>query len=95
MESRAPFRARRPDALVMVQPERPLERVRKAGRLEEAGVVLTREEGQASALDAGQIARGQTVGTVRVTDRQGRAVVNDMPFAFHAFHPYRSWMLGN
>lgn len=75
----------------------PLERLRKAGRLEEAGLVLTWEEGQASALDSGEIARGQEVGTVRVTNAQGRAVVHDLPFAFafHAFHPDGSWMLGN
>jgi len=75
----------------------PLERLRKAGRLEEAGVVLTWEEGQASALDSGDIARGREVGTIRVTDMRGAAVVHDMPFAFafHAFHPEGDWMLGN
>jgi hypothetical protein len=75
----------------------PLDRLRQAGRLEEAGVVLTWEEGQASALDSGNIAQGQEVGTVRVTDAQGRPVVHDMPFAFafHAFHPQGDWMLGN
>jgi hypothetical protein len=75
----------------------PLDRLRQAGRLEEAGVVLTWEEGQASALDSGSIAQGQEVGTVRVTDAQGRPVVHDMPFAFafHAFHPQGDWMLGN
>jgi hypothetical protein len=141
MESWAQFRARHPDALVMVQPDWPrayganpyagydsldrpflytgedpphgipplarvirvgdrawpLERLRKAARLEEAGLILTWEEGQASALDSGIIARGAEVGTVRVTDAQGRAVVHDMPFAFafHAFHPDGEWMLGN
>jgi hypothetical protein len=75
----------------------PLDRLRQAGRLEEAGVVLTWQEGQASALDSGNIAQGQEVGTVRVTDAQGRPVVHDMPFAFafHAFHPQGDWMLGN
>ncbi|MCU0904287.1 MAG: DUF3179 domain-containing protein [Tabrizicola sp.] len=75
----------------------PLERLRKAGLVKEAGVILTWEEGQASALDSGDIAQGQEVGTVRVTDAQGRAVVHDMPFAFafHAFHPTGEWMLGN
>jgi hypothetical protein len=74
----------------------PLERLRAAGRLAEAGVVLTWEEGQASALDTGILARGQEVGTVRVTDAAGRPVVHDMPFAFafHAFHPQGTWMLG-
>jgi hypothetical protein len=75
----------------------PLDRLRKAGKLEEAGVILTWEEGQASALDNSTIAKGQEVGTVRVTDAQGGAVVHDMPFAFafHAFHPNGEWMLGN
>lgn len=75
----------------------PLERLRKAGRIEEAGLILTWEEGQASALDTGDIAQGQEVGTVRVSDAQGAPVVHDMPFAFafHAFHPQGDWMLGN
>lgn len=74
----------------------PLERLRTAGRLEEAGLILTWEQGQASALDTGNIALGQDVGTVRVTDAAGVPVVHDMPFAFafHAFHPDGSWMLG-
>jgi hypothetical protein len=74
----------------------PLERLRTAGRLEEAGLILTWEQGQASALDTGNIALGQDVGTVRVTDAAGDPVVHDMPFAFafHAFHPDGSWMLG-
>jgi hypothetical protein len=73
----------------------PLDRLRKAGRLDEAGVILTWEEGQASALDSDEIERGQEVGTVRVTDAQGNPVVHDMPFAFafHAFHPQGAWML--
>jgi hypothetical protein len=75
----------------------PLERLRTAGRLQEAGLILTWEDGQASALDSSTIARGQEVGTVRVTDEKGRAVVHDMPFAFafHAFHPDGDWMLDN
>lgn len=74
----------------------PLERLRQAGRLEEAGLILTWEEGQASALDSAEIAQGQDVGTVRVTDGQGQAVAYDQPFAFafHAFHPKGEWMLG-
>jgi hypothetical protein len=75
----------------------PLERLRTARRLQEAGLILTWEDGQASALDSSTIARGQEVGTVRVTDEKGRAVVHDMPFAFafHAFHPDGDWMLDN
>lgn len=74
----------------------PLERLRQAGRLEEAGLILTWEAGQASALDSAEIAQGQDVGTVRVTDARGQAVVYDQPFAFafHAFHPKGEWMLG-
>ncbi|MEM7743220.1 MAG: DUF3179 domain-containing protein, partial [Pseudomonadota bacterium] len=46
----------------------PLQRLRDAdGRLEEAGVILTWERGQASALSTGKIAEGREVGTVRVT----------------------------
>lgn len=74
----------------------PLERLRQAGELREAGVILRWTGGQASALDSARIGDGRDVGTVRVTDPQGRAVVHDMPFAFafHAFHPDGQWMLG-
>ncbi|HMO08369.1 MAG TPA: DUF3179 domain-containing protein [Paracoccaceae bacterium] len=74
----------------------PLERVRRAGRIEEAGLVLTWTPGQVSALDTATIARGREVGTVRVTDAAGRPAVHDIPFAFafHAFHPQGEWMLG-
>ena len=73
-----------------------LERLRKDGRIEEAGLILTWEEGQASALDSAEIAKGAEVGTVRVTDTAGSPVVHDLPFAFafHAFHPNGEWMLG-
>lgn len=75
----------------------PLTRLREEGRISEAGVILTWEEGQASALDTGDIGRGREVGNVRVRDAQGRDVVHDIPFAFafHAFHPDGRWMLGN
>lgn len=74
----------------------PLERLREAGRLEEAGVTLTWTAGQASALDTATIGEGQEVGTVRVTDAEGRLVPHDIPFAFafHAFFPHGEWMLG-
>jgi hypothetical protein len=64
-------------------------------RIEEAGVVLTWEEGQASALDGPRIGAGREVGNVRVLDGQGRDVIHDIPFAFafHAFHPRGEWML--
>lgn len=75
----------------------PLTRLRQEGRITEAGVALTWTEGQASALDAGDIGRGREVGNVRVQDAQGNEVVHDIPFAFafHAFHPNGQWMLGN
>lgn len=71
-------------------------RVRDAGRVSEAGVTVSWEAGQASALDAGEIAEGRDVGTVRVRDGQGRDVPHDVmfAFAFHAFWPDGSWMLG-
>lgn len=73
----------------------PLERLRAAGRIAEAGLVLTWVPGQASALDAARLGQGREVGSVRVRDGQGRDVVHDIPFAFafHAFHPRGRWML--
>ena len=75
----------------------PMDRILQAGSLTEAGLTFTWTAGQASALDTGRIADGRDVGTVRVTDGQGRAVVHDIPFAFafHAFHPDGAWMLGD
>ena len=72
------------------------ERLRAAGEIREAGVVLTWTSGQASALDSPSIAAGRDVGTVRVRDMQGRDLPHDIPFAFafHAFHPDGIWMLG-
>lgn len=74
----------------------PLERLREAGRLTEAGVTLTWTLGQASALDTPTIGEGQEVGTIRVTDAAGRDLPHDIPFAFafHAFFPDGEWMLG-
>ena len=74
----------------------PLARLRDEGPITEAGVTLTWTAGQASALDTRQIADGADVGGVRVRDAQGRDVVHDIPFAFafHAFHPDGTWMLG-
>lgn len=75
----------------------PLTRVRDAGTVSEAGVTISWEAGQASALDTEQIARGKEVGTVRVRDGQGHDVPHDVlfAFAFHAFWPNGTWMLGN
>tara|TARA_R110002095_G_scaffold29520_1_gene29151 strand:+ start:1471 stop:2319 length:849 start_codon:yes stop_codon:yes gene_type:complete len=74
----------------------PLERLRRVGEVTEQGVTLRWVAGQVSALDTGEIAAGKEVGTVRVTDAQGRDVAYDMPFAFafNAFHPDGEWMLG-
>ena len=73
------------------------ERLRAAGEIREAGVVLTWRAGQASALDSRTIAEGRDVGTVRVRDAAGRDLPHDIPFAFafHAFHPDGIWMLGD
>lgn len=73
----------------------PLERLREAGELREAGLVLSWREGQASAMDSRRIAEGREVGSVRVRDEAGQEVVHDMPFAFafHAFHPDGEWMI--
>ena len=74
----------------------PLERLRGAGRIAEAGVVLEWSEGQGSALDTGDLATGTEVGNVTVTDASGALVAFDLPFAFafHAFHPDGDWMIG-
>ncbi|MBC7132895.1 MAG: DUF3179 domain-containing protein [Roseovarius sp.] len=73
----------------------PLTRIRREGGISEAGVRITWEAGQASALDEGLIARGRDVGTVRVRDEQGRDVAHDVMFAFayHAFWPEGRWMV--
>jgi hypothetical protein len=73
------------------------DRLRSAGEISEAGIVLSWTPGQSSALDSRTIAQGRDVGTVRVRDTQGRDVAHDIPFAFafHAFHPDGIWMLGN
>lgn len=75
----------------------PLTRLRAEGTITEAGLTLSWAEGQASALDAGDIGEGREVGNVRVRDAQGRDVAHDIPFAFafHAFHPDGRWMLDN
>ena len=75
----------------------PLERVARAGRISEDGVTISWDEGQASALDTGEIANGRDVGNIRVRDAAtGRDLVHDVifAFAFHAFHPNGKWMLG-
>lgn len=83
-------------------PGRPLMRVVAVGDeawsfplLREVGVVETDAftirftPGQRSALDAARIDESRAVGGVTVTDRQGRDVAHDVPFAFtfKAFRP--------
>ena len=74
----------------------PFTRLAKLGEVSEKGVTLTWSAGQASALDAPQIGKGKDVGTVRVRDAQGNDVPHDVmfAFAFHAFWPEGTWMLG-
>lgn len=73
----------------------PVERIRDAGPVTEAGVTISWTEGQASALDAARIGEGREVGTIRVRDGAGRDLPHDVmfAFAFHAFWPGGEWML--
>lgn len=73
----------------------PLTRIRAEGGVREAGLSISWEKGQASALDHATIAKGRDVGTVRVRDGQGRDVAHDVmfAFAFHAFWPKGRWMI--
>ncbi|MFK7834884.1 MAG: DUF3179 domain-containing protein [Sulfitobacter sp.] len=74
----------------------PLTRLAELGEVTEAGVTLSWREGQASALDTARISKGRDVGSVRVRDGQGRDVPHDVmfAFAFDAFWPDGTWMLG-
>ncbi len=74
----------------------PMDRLASEGKVSEAGVTLSWQTGQASALDHGVIAKGRDVGSVRVKDRQGRDLPHDVmfAFAFHAFWPNGEWMRG-
>lgn len=64
--------------------------------ISEAGITLSWTSGQASALDSARIAKGRDIGSIRVRDRQGRDLPHDVmfAFAFHAFWPNGTWMLG-
>jgi hypothetical protein len=75
----------------------PLTRIRREAGIREAGVTISWQAGQASALDTADIAKGRDVGSVRVRDGQGRDVPHDVlfAFAFHAFWPDGTWMTGN
>lgn len=74
----------------------PLTRLREARRVEEASLTLEWRPGQASALDSSDIAGGKEVGDVIVRDARGDEIPYDMPFAFafRAFFPNGTWMLG-
>ena len=74
----------------------PLDRLSDAGEVSEAGVTISWTGGQASALDAAVIGQGRDVGSIRVRDASGADVAHDVmfAFAFHAFFPNGSWMLG-
>lgn len=73
----------------------PLQRLRAAGVIQEAGVEISWLPGQASALDTGTMSRGRDVGSIRVRDGHGVDVPHDVMFAFayHAFWPDGQWML--
>lgn len=74
----------------------PLSRLAELGEVSEGGVVISWTSGQASALDSGRIEQGRDVGSIRVRDAAGRDVPHDVmfAFAFHAFFPDGTWMLG-
>jgi len=74
----------------------PMVRIAEAGEIAEDGVVLRWTAGQASALDASVIGQGRDVGGVRVRDTAGNDLAHDVlfAFAFHAFWPDGTWMLG-
>lgn len=75
----------------------PLDRLARAGRLTEAEITLSWEQGLASALDTAEIGKGREIGSVRVQDTQGRDLPHDVmfAFAFHALWPQGTWMLGH
>ena len=70
-----------------------LDLLRKTGRIEKDGMVITWEPGQASALDTAVIANGFDVGNVTVQRKNADGVMEDIPygvdfaFAFNAFYP--------
>jgi len=70
----------------------PLDLIRDARRIETGDLVISWEAGQASALDARDIAASDDIGNVTV-QRQGVGGPEDVTylvpfaFAFHAFHP--------
>ncbi|MEE9428922.1 MAG: DUF3179 domain-containing protein [Paracoccaceae bacterium] len=75
----------------------PLNRLKDAGTLSEAGLSFTWNAGRNSLHDRRKIAKGRDLGTVLVKDASGADVVYDVvfAFAFAAFIPDGDWMLGN
>ncbi|MXU65873.1 DUF3179 domain-containing protein [Oceanomicrobium pacificus] len=74
----------------------PLSRLAGGATIEEAGLTLSWEGVMASALDTARISDGREISSIRVRDRNGQDVPHDtsFAFAFHAFHPDGTWMLG-
>ena len=63
--------------------------------IKEAGVTLTWEGEQASALDQTSIASSRQIAAIRTRDDAGNDIAHEMMFvfAFHAFWPDGVWML--
>ena len=63
--------------------------------IKEAGVTLTWEGEQASALDQTSIASSRKIAAIRTRDDAGNDIAHDVmfAFAFHAFWPDGVWML--
>jgi hypothetical protein len=75
----------------------PLTRFTDQNEITENGLQITWSAGAASALDGRNIAKSRDVGSIRVRDAEtGKDVPHDVAFAFafHAFHPEGTWMLG-
>ena len=75
----------------------PLDRLRLAGEVSEAGLTLTWAPGRASIHDRRDISRARDLGVVIVVDQAGNPIVHDVVFAFSfaAFVPGGDWMLGS
>lgn len=74
----------------------PMSRLSEGSAITEAGVTLTWEHEQASALDGAVMGEADGVGAIRVRDGAGNDLPHDLmfAFAFHAFYPDGVWMLG-
>jgi hypothetical protein len=78
----------------------PLERLRRERRIETERLVLSWQAGQASALDAREIAEGHDVGTVTVQKKTADGLAPAIyhvtfAFVFKAFHPQGTWHLAD